>query len=81
MYEDSIVYLDIVDYITTLEILPPDSTWIGEIKRALMSLESRIEAAQKRETEDMIEKSKRDGKKRLGLFSFLDIGRSLSLMR
>ncbi|TDL28361.1 TPR-like protein [Rickenella mellea] len=56
------------DYQTLLKILPPDSPQIRPTKRALDSVKPRAEAAQKRETAEMLDKLKGLGNSILGNF-------------
>ncbi|OCH95778.1 TPR-like protein [Obba rivulosa] len=56
------------DYETLLKALPPDSPEVRSIKRSLQSLKPRIEAAQKQETAEMVDKLKGLGNSILGNF-------------
>jgi len=56
------------DYTTLLKILPPDSPQIGTTKRALQAVKPRVEAAQKKETGEMLDKLKGLGNSILGNF-------------
>jgi len=56
------------DYNALLSMLPPLSPQAAEIKRSLNSLKPRIEAAQKREMDDMTGKLKELGNSFLGNF-------------
>ncbi|KDQ63827.1 hypothetical protein JAAARDRAFT_203211 [Jaapia argillacea MUCL 33604] len=56
------------DYNTLLKILPPTSPQIGGIKRSLETLKPRVEAAQKREMGEMVDKLKGLGNSILGNF-------------
>lgn len=56
------------DYKLLLELLPANSPEVLRIKRALQSLEPRAKAAQKRETDEMIDKLKGLGNNILGRF-------------
>ncbi|THH30061.1 hypothetical protein EUX98_g4117 [Antrodiella citrinella] len=56
------------DYTKLLVLLPSDSPQVPQIKRALASLKPRAEAAQKRETAEMLEKLKGLGNSFLGNF-------------
>lgn len=56
------------DYTSLLKLLPPSSSEIVETKRALASLKPRLEAAQKNETAEMIDKLKGLGNSILGNF-------------
>ncbi|KZT05924.1 TPR-like protein [Laetiporus sulphureus 93-53] len=56
------------DYTTLLSILPPTSTQLPEIRRSLALLKPRAEAAQKRETDEMLDKLKGLGNNVLGKF-------------
>ncbi|KAI0778528.1 TPR-like protein [Trametes elegans] len=56
------------DYKQLLELLPPDSPDLVGIRRSLSALPPRIEAAQKRETAEMLDKLKGLGNNILGNF-------------
>ncbi|KAJ3480878.1 hypothetical protein NLI96_g8049 [Meripilus lineatus] len=56
------------DYNTLLTLLPPSSAQTGDIRRSLLQLKPRIEAAQKKETEEMMGKLKDLGNTVLGKF-------------
>ncbi|OSX67409.1 hypothetical protein POSPLADRAFT_1130294, partial [Postia placenta MAD-698-R-SB12] len=56
------------DYNKLLEILPPSSPQLPEIRRSLASLKPRVEAAQKEETAEMVDKLKGLGNNILGRF-------------
>jgi len=56
------------DYNSLLKLLPPSSPEIAETRRALASLKPRLEAAQKNETAEMIDKLKGLGNNILGNF-------------
>ncbi|KZT75186.1 TPR-like protein [Daedalea quercina L-15889] len=56
------------DYNTLLTILPSDSPHTADIKRSLASLKPRLEAAQKAETAEMLDKLKGLGNNILGRF-------------
>ena len=54
------------DYNTLLTVLPDDAPQRADVKRALASLKPRIEAAQKAETAEMLDKLKGLGNNILG---------------
>lgn len=54
------------DYNKLLEILPSSSPQVPEIRRSLASLKPRVEAAQKEETAEMVDKLKGLGNNILG---------------
>lgn len=54
------------DYNTLLKILPPTSPQIAPIQRSLASIKPRAEAAQKKETEEVMSKLKGLGNSLLG---------------
>jgi len=56
------------DYNKLLAILPPSSPQLPEIRRSLAALKPRVEAAQKQETAEMIDKLKGLGNNILGKF-------------
>ncbi|EPQ61387.1 hypothetical protein GLOTRDRAFT_90232 [Gloeophyllum trabeum ATCC 11539] len=56
------------DYTALLSVLPPSSHEIGEMRRALQSIKPRIEAAQKAEMAEMMDKLKGLGNSVLGHF-------------
>ncbi|OBZ79933.1 Tetratricopeptide repeat protein 1 [Grifola frondosa] len=56
------------DYNLLLELLPAGSPQINEVKRSLQSLKPRVEASQKRETAEMLDKLKGLGNSILGNF-------------
>ncbi|KAF8222603.1 TPR-like protein [Tricholoma matsutake] len=56
------------DYTTLLKLLPPSSPAFREIERSLQSLKPRTEAAQKKETAEMMDKLKGLGNSILGNF-------------
>jgi len=56
------------DYTSLLEILPPSSPQLAEVKRSLHLLKPRVEQAQKRETGEMLDKLKGLGNSLLGNF-------------
>lgn len=56
----------IADYTTLLELLPAHSPQVTETRRKLHALKPRIEAAQKRETDEMLGKLKDLGNTFLG---------------
>lgn len=56
----------IADYNTLLTVLPSDAPQRADVKRALASLKPRIEAAQKAETAEMLDKLKGMGNNILG---------------
>ncbi|KAH7924883.1 hypothetical protein BV22DRAFT_1034674 [Leucogyrophana mollusca] len=56
------------DYTALLELLPPSSLQLAQVKRSLQSLKPRQEAAQKRETDEMMSKLKGLGNSILGNF-------------
>ncbi|KAH8102476.1 TPR-like protein [Cristinia sonorae] len=56
------------DYTKLLDLLPPTSPQLSETKRALLALKPRVEAAQKRETDEMLDKLKGLGNSILGNF-------------
>ncbi|EPT03958.1 hypothetical protein FOMPIDRAFT_1046434 [Fomitopsis schrenkii] len=56
------------DYNTLLTVLPSDAPQRADVKRALASLKPRIEAAQKAETAEMLDKLKGMGNNILGRF-------------
>lgn len=56
------------DYKLLLELFPANSPEAPRIKRALQSLEPRVKAAQKRETDEMVDKLKGLGNSLLGRF-------------
>ena len=56
----------IVDCKTLLELLPSDSSDAASIRRTLVSLTPRVEAAQKQETAEMLGKLKGIGNSLLG---------------
>lgn len=60
----SINYIE--DYNTLLTILPSDAPQRADVKRALASLKPRLEAAQKAETAEMLDKLKGMGNSILG---------------
>ncbi|CCL98973.1 uncharacterized protein FIBRA_00981 [Fibroporia radiculosa] len=57
------------DYNTLLGLLPPTSSQVAEIKRTLQLLKPRLEAAQKQETAEMMDKLKGLGNNILGTIS------------
>ncbi|KAI0721307.1 hypothetical protein C8T65DRAFT_229069 [Cerioporus squamosus] len=56
------------DYKALLELLPPTSPDVASIRRSLAALGPRVEAAQKRETSEMLDKLKGLGNSLLGNF-------------
>ncbi|KAI6132666.1 TPR-like protein [Pisolithus croceorrhizus] len=56
------------DYKLLLELFPANSPEVPRIKRALQLLEPRVKAAQKRETDEMVDKLKGLGNSLLGRF-------------
>jgi hypothetical protein len=56
----------LADYTTILKLLPPASSQIKEIESCLRRLKPRIEAAQKHETAEMLDKLKGLGNSILG---------------
>jgi len=56
------------DYTALLELLPSSSPQVFEVKRSLQLLKPRVEAAQKRETGEMLDKLKGLGNSLLGNF-------------
>lgn len=60
----------LADYKLLLELLPSGSLEVVRTKKALQTLEPRVQAAQKRETTEMIDKLKGLGNSILGLFYF-----------
>ena len=58
---------DVPDYNTLLNILPPNSPEIKQTKRSIEALKPRVEAAQKKETGEVLEKLKGLGNSILGL--------------
>lgn len=58
------------DYNTLLKILPPTSPQIAPIQRSLASIKPRAEAAQKKETEEVMSKLKGLGNSLLGQYSW-----------
>ena len=59
----------IQDYNTLLTVLPDDAPQRVEVKRALALLKPRIEAAQKAETAEMLDKLKGLGNSLLGMLA------------
>jgi hypothetical protein len=62
-------YKHILDYKKLLEILPSSSPLIRDIERSMRLLAPRLEAAQKQETGEMMEKLKGLGNSILGMLS------------
>jgi len=56
------------DYTALLELLPPSSPQIADVRRSLQLLKPRVEAAQKKETAEMMDKLKGLGNSILGNF-------------
>jgi len=56
------------DYTVLLELLPPSSPQLVDVKRLLQSIKPRLEQAQKRETSEMLDKLKGIGNSVLGNF-------------
>jgi len=56
------------DYTALLELLPPSSSQLSEVKRSLQLIKPRVEAAQKKETGEMLDKLKGLGNSLLGNF-------------
>ena len=56
----------LIDYTTLLKLLPPSSPLFRETERSLQLLKPRTEAAQKRETAEMLDKLKGLGNSLLG---------------
>src|SRR5882762_4601267 len=57
----------IIDYTVLLELLPPSSPQLVDVKRLLQSIKPRLEQAQKRETSEMLDKLKGIGNSVLGM--------------
>lgn len=59
--------MSISDYTNLLRILPPSAPQVEELKRSLKLLKPRVEAAQKAETAEMLDKLKGLGNSILGM--------------
>lgn len=55
------------DYTKLLDLLPPNSSQLSEMRRILQALKPQVEAAQKRETDEVLGKLKGLGNNILGM--------------
>jgi hypothetical protein len=60
----------LIDYTALVALLPSPSSQLAEVKRFLQRLAPRVEAAQKRETAEMLDKLKGLGNSILGLYGY-----------
>lgn len=57
----------ITDYTSILDLLPPSSPQLVEVRQSLQAIKPRVEHAQKQETGEMVEKLKGLGNSVLGM--------------